>query len=165
MQAKEYGLGLAGGGTFLQGDIGSHWHSTPNVGVSFLYPFHPKVPVSFTIVGGKHLPVKGKTEFTVLLLSMALQFEYAFFHEKALSPLVAAGFSNTMFVAFKEWPPQTNDDESELGLCFGSGFTSKLPKNFKFSLLYNQHIVATEPKVLPYGTLTFRILKMFGGKK
>lgn len=166
LRAKSFSLGAGTGASLYQRDLTDYWKDAALWGVDFSYPITRRVPVTLSIYGSVH---KHRNLFNeiipphpaavkVLFINVDLAFEYALWQQRPVSPLWSLGFTSTTMVAYKEWPPQNNDDESEIGITGNGGIRVRPNPNISFDVLYKQYMLFTEPRYLSFGSLLCRFI-------
>lgn len=163
VSAKSFSLGAGTGASLYQKDLGDYWEQAAIWGVDFTYPVFKRVPVAFSLYGSRHKPKEHlapshPANRKVLFINFDIVFEYSLWQERPVSPILGAGFTSTTMVAYKEWPPQNNDDESEFGITGNGGIRFKPLQKVSFDLLYKQYMLFTEPRYLTFGSLLCRCI-------
>lgn len=160
--AKPFSIGAGSGMSLYQGDLSDYWKHAALWGVDFSYPLSNRVPVIISIYGSVHdhdnIAPTHPAHCTVLFVNADIAFEFALWQQRKVSPLCGLGFTSTTMVAYKEWPPQNNDDESEIGITGNSGIRFKPHKKLTLDILYKQYMLFTEPRYLTFGSLVCRFM-------
>lgn len=158
--AKNVSIGAGSGVSFYQQDLSGYWEHAPLWGLDFSYPFREKLPVVISIYGSVHQPLEEQNGIThtVLFINADIAFEYGFLRQRRINPLIGLGFTSTTMVAYKEWPPQNNDDESELGITGNGGIRWQVSDKISLDMLYKQYMLFTEPRYLTFGSLGLRFM-------
>lgn len=144
-------------------DFAHYWVHNYGGGIDIVYPFHDQVPVSLSVHFSDHQLKSGVTpleghknpERHILLMHNTLLWHYRFLPEKKIHPIVGAGLSNTLFIMYKSWPPESNDDESEYGFAFSGGLELDMGEKWKLFTDYRHSLFLTEPDIVHFSLIRF----------
>lgn len=159
--ASTWEIGIITGAAFPWGDFGYYWRPSPCAGIGITYPFHPRLPITLSCTGSRHLPalpdrdINGYTTPTkkVALLDFRLDARYRLLRHAAFSPVLNFGFDNSMFIAYHHWDPLNDQGETELGVHAGAGVERVFGCRVRMAVGYSQNVVFSDPQPVWYGSI------------
>lgn len=156
LYAESWEVGLFGSGLIGHGDLGHYWEHSGGGGFEVAYPFHTQVPVMLSAHISNHreitdAPLKpghvhpGRD---IMLVHTTLLWQYRFLPKQRLHPIIGAGLTNTLFIMYKNWPPEDNADESEYGFALSLGMECDIKERFRLFTDYRFSAFLTDPEVV-----------------
>jgi hypothetical protein len=162
--------GMISGWIMPHRDFGYYWRPSLGTGFSVTCPFHPRLPVSFSLLASNHLPkLPAKPVRTnyltprskVALFDFKLTAAYRLLQKRAISPVGLFGVNCDMFIDYTDrlnMPEYMG--ETELGIHAGAGIEKIAGDRYRIRIAYIEDFVFARPHIIPVG-IVYLELSMF----